>query len=209
MPGPAGPSLQTGIHVTLGPSGDSNVDASQTSFLCQDHPGYVCPQLPVLQGTALCQQLQGDSGSTEARGWQSSREIQSTITRGESSAQTGPRNSCFHYSNERERLGACQPFAAREKGLVQPDELDGLWGKNLQEKVLSQPWSVMSVPKTAHRREPCSPVLPRRRDAVVETSLQTDNNTTPFQKSIRASSICCQTAAPAAPGKTWTCRSSC
>lgn len=45
-PGPAGPSLQTGIRVTLEPSGDSNVDASQTSFLCQDRPGYVCPRLP-------------------------------------------------------------------------------------------------------------------------------------------------------------------
>lgn len=45
-PGPAGPGLQTGIRVTSGPSGDSNVDASQTSFLCQDRPGYVCPRLP-------------------------------------------------------------------------------------------------------------------------------------------------------------------
>lgn len=163
------------------------MDASQTSFLCQDRPGSVCPRLP--QFSRAQPSVRGDSGSTEARGWQSSREIQSTITRGESSARTSPQNSCFHYSNERQRLGARQPFAAREKGFVQPRELDGVCGENLREKVPPQPWWVMAPPKTAHRRHLCSPVLPRRRNTGKETSLQRHNNTTRFRKSIAESSV--------------------
>jgi len=155
-PGPAGPSLQTGIRVTSGPSGDSNVDASQTSFLCQDRPGYACPRLPQLSRAQPSAGGSGETGSTEARGRQSSREIQSTITRRESSARTGPRNSCFHYSNERQRLGARWPFAARERVCSDKRTGWGLRGKPAGE-VLPQPWPVTLPPATTHRRHLCSP----------------------------------------------------
>lgn len=93
----------------------------------------------VLRGAALRQQLQGRR-STEARE-QSSREVWSRRTRGESSSCSNPRNSCFHHSNERQWFGAHQSFAAREKGFVQ---LGGTGRKVVSAPSLEGPWRMFS-----------------------------------------------------------------
>lgn len=82
------------------------------------------PGPPRLRLSSAATVLRGRSGSTED-GSQAGNPVNDT--RGES-ARAGSRHSCFHYSNERQRLGARQPFAATEKGVVQPEELGGKLG---------------------------------------------------------------------------------